>query len=320
MSLAVLIGSVGLRPGDVASVLQNHLLGGSRPVSEVNDYIVWQLRVPRVLLAVVVGAGLALAGAVLQATVRNPLADPYLLGVSAGAGLLAAITITFGAAAVAGLSTSGAAFVGALASTVMVLFLARQEGRFTPTRLILAGVTMSYLLSGLTSFVILRGGDPEAAQSILFWMLGSLASASWSTLLIPTMVVALGGGYLLCHARALNAMVLGDDGALSLGVAIHRLRTRLLIMTSLVTGVLVAVAGGIGFVGLVIPHLVRILFGPDHQRLLPMTMLVGAIYLVVVDVLCRVSIRPEEIPVGVVTSVLGAPVFLWLMRKSGAGR
>lgn len=316
IGVAVSIGSVGVSLGTVATVVGDHVTGAATSASAVDDQIVWSLRLPRVLLAAVVGAGLAAVGVTLQATVRNPLADPYVLGVSAGAGLLAAVTIAFGSAAVAGLSTSAAAFVGALAATLAVLALSRRGGRIAPGRLVLAGVTLSYLFSGATSFVIFQSANDNAAQSVLFWLLGSLSQSSWSNLSLPAAAVLLGGGWLMLQSRTLNALAAGDDTALSLGVAVQRARVRLLVVASLLTGVLVAVAGGVGFVGLIVPHLVRLAIGPDHRRLLPIAMLVGASYLVAVDLLCRVVVRPEELPIGIVTAVLGAPVFMWLLRRS----
>ncbi|MFJ9978394.1 FecCD family ABC transporter permease [Streptomyces cyaneofuscatus] len=314
--VAVSVGSVGVRLETVTQVIADHLFGTGTSAGVMDDQIVWHLRLPRVLLAAVVGAGLAAVGVTLQATVRNPLADPYVLGVSAGAGLTASVAITLGSVAVAGLSTSAAAFVGALVAMIAVLGLSRRAGRVVPSRLILAGVTLSYLFSGATSFVIFRSGNADAAHSVLFWLLGSLSESSWSNLALPTAAVLVVGACLTLRTRTLNALAAGDDAALSLGVAVHRVRIRLLVLASLLTGVLVAVSGGIGFVGLIVPHLVRLVVGPDHRRLLPVAMLVGAIYLVVVDVLCRVLVRPEELPIGIVTAVLGAPVFLWLLRRS----
>ncbi|ONI78053.1 ABC transporter permease [Actinosynnema sp. ALI-1.44] len=316
--VAVSIGSVGVRLDTVAMVIRDHLIGAKPAASAVDDRIVWHLRLPRVLLAAVVGAGLAAVGVALQATVRNPLADPYVLGVSAGAGLLASVAITLGSVAVAGLSTSAAAFVGALVATMAVLMLSRRAGRVVPGRLVLAGVTLSYLFSGATSFVIFRSSDPNAAHSVLFWLLGSLSESSWKNLTLPAAAVVVSGVYLILQARTLNALAAGDDAALSLGVSVHRTRIQLLVAASLLTGVLVAVSGGIGFVGLIVPHVVRLVIGPDHRRLLPTAMLVGAIYLVAVDMVCRIAVRPEELPIGIVTAVLGAPVFLWLLRRSEA--
>jgi iron complex transport system permease protein len=318
MEVDASVGDGGVGVLSVVRVVGHHVAGFVVPAhfDAVQDQIVWQLRMPRVLLGAVVGAGLAAVGTTLQAVVRNPLADPYLLGVSSGAGFVVAATITLGSAAMAGLSTSLGGFLGALITTVFVLVIARGGGRFAPTRVVLAGVTLSYLFSGATSFLIFMSSVPNAARAVLFWTLGSLGRAQWSTLGVPAAAVALGTGYLLVQARALDALVVGEDTALSVGVDVRRLRAQLLVATALVTGVMVAVAGGIGFVGLIIPHIVRRVVGPNHRRVLPVAALVGASYLVAVDTVCRVAASPAELPIGIVTSVLGAPYFLWLLHRA----
>ncbi|WP_343602393.1 iron ABC transporter permease [Mycobacterium sp.] len=312
------VGAGGVGVLSMARVVGHHLAGVVVPAhfDAVQDQIVWQLRIPRVLLGAVVGAGLAAVGTTLQAVVRNPLADPYLLGVSSGAGFVAAATITLGSAALVGLSTSAGAFLGALITTALVLVVSR--GTFAPTRVLLAGVTFSYLFAGATSFLIFASDDPRAASSVLFWTLGSLAGAQWSTLGAPAAAVLLFTVYLLVQARPLNALVAGAETALSVGFDVRRLQVQLLIATALVTGLVVAVAGGIGFVGLIIPHLVRELVGPDHRRVLAVAVVVGAIYLVAVDIVCRTVASPAELPIGIVTSVLGAPYFLWLLHRDHA--
>jgi iron complex transport system permease protein len=320
---AAMVTDASVGPGHVGvfsatQVVGHHVAGFVVPAhfDAVQDQIVWQLRMPRVLLGAIVGAGLAAVGTTLQAVMRNPLADPHVLGVSSGAGFVVAATITLGSAAMAGLSTSAAGFLGALISTALVLGIARGGGRFAPTRVVLAGVTLSYLFAGATSFLIFMSSAPNAARAVLFWMLGSLGRAQWSTLLLPAAAVAVGTMYLLVQARALNALVVGQDTALSVGVDVRRLRAQLLVATALITGVMVAVCGGIGFVGLIIPHIVRQLVGPDHRRVLPVAAVVGSSYLVAVDMVCRVVASPAELPIGIVTSVLGAPYFLWLLRRT----
>ena len=318
MAVDASVGDGGVGVLNAVRVVGHHVAGFVVPAhfGAVQDQIVWQLRMPRVLLGAVVGAGLAVVGTTLQAVVRNPLADPYVLGVSSGAGFVVAATITLGSAAVAGLSTSSAGFLGALITTVLVLGIARGGGRFDPTRVVLAGVTLSYLFAGATSFLIFMSSVPNAARAVLFWMLGSLGRAQWSTLGLPVAAVLPGTAYLLVQARALDALVVGEETALSVGVNVRRLRAQLLVVTALVTGVMVAVAGGIGFVGLIIPHIVRQVVGPNHRRVLPVAALVGAIYLVAVDTVCRVAASPAELPIGIVTSVLGAPYFLWLLHRA----
>lgn len=319
--LSVSVGAVSLPFGRVARILAHHLFGlGPLVWSPVDDQIVWTFRTPRALLAAVVGAALAVAGTVLQAVVRNPLADPYLFGISSGASVGAVLVLTLGSAAVGGLSLPFAAFVGALLATVLVYTLAQQGGRAAPTRLILAGVALGYVLSAVTSFLVLRASTPGggAVSGVLYWLAGSLADAKWRYLGLPSLVLLGATAWLLLRARPLNALLVGEESALALGVNPERFRLELFVVTSLLVGVAVAISGAIGFVGLMIPHVVRLLFGSDHRRVLPLAALLGAVYLVLVDVLSRVLIAPQELPVGIVTAAFGGPFFLWLLRRRAA--
>ena len=317
VTLAVMIGPVAIPASRVWQIALHHVvgLGASADWTVAQDQIVWQIRFPRVLLAVVVGAGLAVVGAILQALVRNPLADPFILGGSSGASVGAVLVILFGLSVFGVYSLSVAAFFGALGAFVLVFAFARQSGRTSPVRLILAGVAISYALSGATSFLIFRAEDSNQIRSVLFWMLGSLGAAKWEYLTVPALALVAGTAFLVLQARPLNALLVGEETAMTLGVNTHRFRKQLLALTALLTGVMVAVSGSIGFVGLMMPHIVRLLVGSDHRRVLPVTVLLGAIFLVWVDVVARVAVAPEELPVGVVTSFLGAPFFLWLMRR-----
>lgn len=312
--LSVSVGAVAIPPADVLTVIAHHLMPGGAVPDPITDQIIWDVRLPRALLGVLVGASLAMAGTALQALVRNPLADPYVLGVSSGASL-AAVAVLLGGVAATGAPVQVAAFLGALGALLVVSALAGAPGVLPPLRLVLAGVALSYALSGITSYLIFASDNPQAAQSVLFWLLGSLGTARWATLAIPTAALVLGCGWLIARARALDALVLGDETTATLGISAGRLRRELLVVSSLVTGVVVAVSGGIGFVGLMIPHLVRLLTGPSHARVLPLATVVGAGYLVAVDIVARTINSPVEIPLGVVTSVLGAPMFLWLLRR-----
>lgn len=272
IAVATAYGTVTIEVSTVARVIGHQIFGSvvTPDFTPIDEQIIWRLRLPEVLLAAVIGAGLSVVGATLQAVVRNPLADPYLLGVSSGAGFMAAMVITLGSATVAGLSASGAAFVGALLSTVLVLAIAAGPGgRFAPVRVVLAGVTLSFFFLGLTNYLIFHSSDPNAATAVLFWLLGSLTGASWPTLWLPAVVVALGTVYLQAQGRSLNAVVVGEETALSAGIDVRAFRLRMLVVTSLITGVMVAAAGGIAFVGLVVPHVVRLLVGPDHRRACP---------------------------------------------------
>jgi iron complex transport system permease protein len=310
---AISIGAVPVPLGTVWAVIRDEVLSRRGRQDPGDIQIVWQIRTPRVLLALVAGAGLSVAGAVLQAVVRNPLADPYILGAASGSSLGAVAIITLGSATIGGLGVSAAAFIGGVAALALVFVLGQRRGTFAPTRLVLAGVAVAYLASAMTSFLQLRA-DPNALRATLFWLLGSVASADWSDLGVPTFVVVTATVALTVQRRRLNALMIGDEAAASLGVNVNRLRVQLMIWASLLTASVIAVAGAIGFVGLVVPHVVRLLVGPDHRRVLPVSVLLGGIYLVLVDLAARLAARPGELPIGIFTTALGAPFFLWLMR------
>lgn len=283
--------------------------------------IVWLIRFPRVLLGLFVGAGLAIVGVTMQALVRNPLADPYILGISSGASVGAVSVLAFGAFAFAGVyALSIGAFLGALLTFFIVFLLAQQNGRILPTRLVLSGVAVAYFFSGLTSFITLTSDQRELARAVLAWLLGSLAGTSWAELALPIVVLIGGCLILLVQARSLNALIVGDETAATLGVNTTRFRRRLFLTVSLVTGTMVAVSGAIGFVGLMIPHMVRLLVGTDHRRVIPISLLVGGIFLIWVDIIARTAFDPVELPVGVITSLLGGPFFLWLLRQQLTNR
>ncbi|MEC3919991.1 FecCD family ABC transporter permease [Nocardia sp. CDC160] len=308
-------GAENIPLGEVVGVLRSRL--GGQPSANLGlDTIVWQLRVPRTILAAVVGAGLAVAGVAMQTLVRNALADPYLLGVSSGAGVGAAAVITSGLFAGAGLwALSAGALAGALAAAAAVFLIAMAQGGLDPLRLVLTGTVLGSAFSAFSSFLIFRSSDPSAAQSVLFWLLGSLAGADWTRILLPACVVAAALVALLLAANSLDALNLGADTATSIGVSVRELRIALFVLLAVLVGVLVAVSGGIGFVGLVIPHAARLLVGPRHRVLLPASALCGALFLVVADAATRILVRPTEIPVGVLTGLIGAPAFLLLLGR-----
>ena len=316
MTASICLGTVTVPLAEVRSVIGYHLAGGAEP-SSLSDQIIWTIRVPRVLLASVVGAALSIAGVALQALVRNPLADPYVLGVSSGASLGAVLVMGAG---LAGVTTTAGAFAGATTTLLTVFVLAQRSGRLTDSRLVLAGVAVSYLAMAGTSLLQLRA-EPTQVRGILFWLMGSVAGADWSKLGLPAAVMAVAAGYLVLQGRALNALAVGDDDAAALGVDVHRLRIILLLASSLLTATAVAVAGGVGFVGLMVPHAARLVVGSDHRKLLPVATLAGAVFLVLVDLATRTVDRPNEYPITVFTAALGAPFFLWLLRtaRGGAG-
>jgi iron complex transport system permease protein len=316
---AITVGPADLSLATVWTVIADHLGITRGDVPLLRDHIVWELRLPRVLGAAVVGAGLAAAGAVLQTVTRNPLADPYLLGVSSGAslGAVAVIVLGLGAGTAA---LAGGAFTGALLAFALVVTIAGREAGRAPTRVILAGVAVGQLCAALSSFVIIWVADPHATQSITFWLSGSLARADWTALAWAAPTLGVITTLILGYARSLNAFAFGEEAAATLGVDVGRTRWILLVATALLTAVLVAVSGAIGFVGLIIPHAVRLLTGPDHRRLLPVVILAGAIFMIWVDTAARTLFEPRELPVGVLTALFGVPAFLMLLRRRPAGR
>lgn len=318
LPVAVGIGPVVIEPGNVLQILKQHLFGGqSAPTwTDSEQSIVLLLRVPRVLLGAAVGAGLALAGVALQALTRNILAEPYLLGVTSGASTLSAASILFGTAAgIGSASLATSAFAGALAAGLAVFLLAKVGSQMTSSRLVLAGVAIGYVLQALTSLLIFASDDPNAGRSVLFWTLGSLTQATGQSALL-TWVVVLGTTTLLLYwSRPLDALAIGDATAQTLGISPAKLRAAVMVVTALCVGALVAASGGIGFVGLIIPHIARLTVGSTHRKLLPVAALLGAIFLVWADVLARTALAPQELPLGIVTALLGAPLLFVLVRK-----
>ncbi len=325
-ALALGIGSVDIPVPRVLAVLGRRIgLGeaplGGLPVSMLEDQVVWQLRLPRVLGAAAVGAVLAMCGVVLQSLTRNDLADPYLLGVSGGASVGAVTVIVLGVG-VGGLvgttALSVAAFIGALVALTAVLLIASAgRGGLTPARTVLAGVAVAYLCSAWTSVVVLTG-DGDAARRVLSWTLGSLAGLRWDSSLL--LVATAGVGLLLfwLYSDRLDGFTFGETSARTLGVPVTATRWFLYVITALTTAVGVAFAGAIGFVGLVVPHLVRPLVGQRHRLLLPAAAWAGAVLLVWADTAARSVVSGTEIPVGAVTALVGVPVLIWLMTRRSA--
>jgi len=314
MVLGVMIGPTTVDVGTALDVLWSHLTG-KHATDPIADQIIWQIRFPRVLLAALIGAALATTGTVLQALVRNPLADPFILGISSGASVGATAVLLLGVLSSLGVwALSAGSVAGALVAMVAVYVVAVEGGQLSPTRLILCGVALSAAFSALTSFLIFRG-NPQATQAVVFWLMGSFARASWEQLWIPVLSMALALVYLMSHARALNALAVGSETATALGVDVDRLRRSLYVVTALVGGVAVAFSGVIGFVGLVIPHIVRLAIGNDHRLTLPVGLLWGGAFMVCGDLLARVVVAPQEMPMGVITAFIGVPIFLLLIRR-----
>lgn len=319
---------VGVAAGSAtidARLVARILLHAMAPDSVTPDWsagvarIVLELRLPRVILGMLVGAGLATVGTMLQAVTRNPLADPYLFGVSAGASAGAVLVIVHTGEVLGSLTLPLAAFAGALLSLLGVMAVALGTGGLARDRLVLAGVAVSFVLMALTNFLIFLG-DQRAAHSVVFWMLGGLGLARWGLLLPPAIIVL--GGLLIfwLGAHWLDALLLGDEAAQSLGLEVARFRLLLFAAAALVTGTLVALAGSIGFVGLMVPHMARRLVGGRHAVLLPIAALLGALLVTSVDVAARVVLAPQELPIGILTGAAGGLFFIGLMRAAPSGR
>lgn len=286
------------------------------------DSIVWQLRLPRVLLAFLAGSGLAMAGLILQTVTRNPLADPYLFGISSGASFGVVLLMTLAGTSImanTGVNISLAAFVGSMAAMALLVLIAGRKQTEQVETMLLAGVALSFLFSAFTS-LLLYLSDPQAVTAILFWTLGSFARAQWATLAFPALVILSSLIVMLGFRRHLNAMLLGDESATTLGINVKRFRLLMLVISSLITATLVSLCGGIGFVGLMIPHIVRYFISQGTSAGLLLTSIVGGIFMVWVDLLSRTILPNQELPVGVITAACGSLFFLSLLyfRKQSA--
>ena len=314
-AVALTFGPVSVPLGDVASIV-GHQLGilDSGGWTQSQARIIWSIRAPRVLLGALTGAGLALVGTALQAVTRNSLADPHLLGVSSGAALGAVLVMLYLGEFIGVFSLPLAAFIGAGGSMALVIAVARRSGRVDSDRLLLAGVAVSFVLMALVN-LLLYTGDQHATASVVFWMLGGLGSARWGVIWLPAVCVLSGLIALRLMARGLNALMSGEQTAVSLGFSGKRLRLQVFVCTALLTGVLVSLSGAIGFVGLMVPHMARALVGAENRRLLPASALLGGIFLVWVDVVARTLIAPEDLPIGIATAALGGLFFILLLKR-----
>ncbi len=295
--------------------------GLSRPgVDPIDLSVIWNYRLSRAVVAACGGAGLALSGLILQALLRNPLAEPYLLGISAGASTGAVLVAIAGVGAGL-LSMSAGAFAGALTAFALVALLARAAGGGTGARgagvIILAGIAGSQLFNALTALIIAQSASAEQARGIIFWLLGNLSGVRWPDCWLALPMAFIGLGVTLWHARTLDAFTFGADSAAALGVDVRRAQALLVGTATLVTAIMVSIAGAIGFVGLVVPHAMRILVGPRHSRLAPATALAGAVFLVVSDVVSRIALPGQVLPIGVITALVGAPAFAVIMIRGG---
>jgi iron complex transport system permease protein len=318
--LATALGPAHITAGETVTALVHRFTGHADPRAW-RETVVWSVRLPRALLGFVAGGGLALAGAALQGLFRNPLADPGILGVSAGAALGAVLTIYGGLAARAVWALPAGSFLGAAVNAVLVFAIAARRGRgrvFTGT-LLLVGVALGALAVSFTTFILsVSLSSYDVGRQIVYWLLGGLEGRTWDHLLLGAPAVLVGGALIGAQARELDALLLGEVAAQSVGVDVPRVRVRVVLSVSLVVGAAVAVAGPIGFVGLLVPHLLRLVVGASHRALLPLSFIGGGTFVVVADIVARTLLAPAEIPVGIVTAALGAPFFLALLVRRDA--
>lgn len=312
--VSVLVGAYELSP----DALGQAFLGQA---SDIENYLVWQVRMPRILMAIVVGGGLATTGAAIQGLFRNPLAEPTLIGITSGAMLFAVIALVFNGLIAASLplfiqqSAVGiSAFLGALTTTVLVYKVANWRGSTNVTTMLLAGIAITSLAGAFTGLMI-YSSDEQQLRDITFWTMGSIAGANWTQLLLCGPTTIIGCYFLQRDALALNAFLLGEREASHLGFDVQKIKRRIIIWTALVVGVCISLTGLIGFVGLVIPHLIRLRMGTDYRQLIVCSLLLGGSFLLAADSIARTIVAPAELPIGILTAMVGAPFFIWLLLR-----
>jgi iron complex transport system permease protein len=319
---AVAFGPARIALPEVGRALLHHLGGGAARAGAApwQETVIWSIRMPRAVLGFLVGGALALSGATLQGLFRNPLADPSILGVASGASLGAVVTIFVGVAARAFWLLPAGAFAGAALTALLVLGISarRGRGRIFTTTMLLVGVAVGALNVSFTTFILsISLSSYDVGRQVIHWILGGLDGRTWDHVLLAAPAILVGGGAVVVHARELDALLLGEITAQSIGVDVARVRLVLVLGTSLMIGAAVAAAGPIGFVGLLVPHILRLAVGSTHRRLLPVSFVAGGVFVVLADLAARTLLTPMEIPVGVVTATVGAPFFLGLLVRRG---
>lgn len=326
ISIFSIIFAIGIGPVSVPSSVVVKIILSKLPFitdfidqnwAVVDENIVWGLRFPRVLLGMIVGASLAVTGVAMQALVRNHLADPFILGVSSGASATATLGMLFGVFSFFGTyALSISAFIGAAATIIIVYSISRVRGRINITQLLLSGVAIAMIMDAITNVITLSAPNALGLHNAAFWMSGSLAGARWGYLTLPLIVIIFCMILLMTNYRALNALLLGDETAGTLGINVGRMQKMLILIASLLAGVTIAVSGSIGFIGLMVPHISRLLIGSDHKKVLPISALLGGILVIWTDVVARMVIAPEELPIGLLTAIIGGPFFIWLLKRN----
>ncbi len=324
-TISVTQGAIHVSPDEIVKIVLNRSTGKELFAvtwEQKTENIIWNIRFPRVIMAFIVGAGLSLCGVLMQALTKNPLADPYVLGISSGASAGAVSVIILGAFSfLGGYSVIFGATLGAAAAICLSLAIASLKGRITSTQLVLAGIATSALFSALTNLIVYGfNTGSDKTKTALFWMVGSLSGSTWGRVKYVFIVAAIAMALILLFARELDILLLGDDVAETLGADTRRIKLMIILASTVLTGVVVSVSGVIGFVGLVVPHVMRGMVGSGHKRLVPMAILGGGLFTMVADLISRVVIAPEELPIGVIAAFFGAPFFLYLIRKGSVGR
>ncbi len=317
LSIGISVGAVSVHTSTVWGIILNKFSPDliEQTWSKGKEAIVWDIRFPRTILAIMVGSGLAVVGASLQSVTRNLLADPHLLGISSGGAFGAILALLHTGLFIGLLTVPLLAFLGALFATFIVLIVSRLTSSTSADRLVLAGVAVSFIIMSCANILIFLG-DPKATHTVVFWMLGGLGLAQWNQLIYPLIVLLICGLWLFSQARVLNAMTVGDETASTLGINVTKFRFIIFVVCSLITGVMVAFSGIIGFVGLMVPHIVRMFVGGDYFRVLPLSALLGAIFLLWADIAARKIMPPEDMPIGIVTGLVGGIFFVWLLRRN----
>jgi iron complex transport system permease protein len=324
---SVAIGQVNISLGDTFRILlyksSGMRLGSLDGISQASFAdIIWHIRMPRALMSMLIGAGLSLCGVVIQASVQNPLADPYILGISSGGALGATFAIMLGFSIPGILGQMGVAvwaFAGAFGAALLVLAIANVKGKVTSVKLVLAGMVINALCNSFSNFIVYLANNSEGIKTVTFWTMGSIASATWDKLPLVAVSICTASLFFLTQSRILNTMLLGSEAAVTLGISLNRYLRIFMLVSAFVTGIVVASCGTIGFVGLIIPHIVRGVMGSDHKRLVPVSILFGSLFLIWADILARTLIPQSELPIGIITSMIGAPMFMYMLMKKGYG-
>ena len=318
--IAVNLGSTHIEARVVYRVIVSEMLNRTTDISTAIHDVVWYIRLPRLVLALIVGGGLSVCGIVMQAIVKNPLADPYILGVSSGASFGATLAILLGVGLYLGSGYIGlVAFGGAVLASLLVMAIANVGGRANSVKLLLSGTAINAVFSAFSSFLVFFANDREGIKNITFWLMGSLAGAKWLDIAIIYMIVLGGVFFFMTQYRTLNMMLLGDETSITLGTDLHKYRHIYMLIVALMIGFIVYASGMIGFIGLIIPHFMRIIFGTDHKKLIVVSFLTGGLFLIWADVLARIIIPHTELPIGILISLVGAPCFIYLLVRKSYG-